>query len=143
MVNVLLEAQVDKILSEMDGKKHREELYQYFRFTQDVFYPINKWPQHMRERILQEHKSNSQRYHLWVFLVWNGLPPHLASQWTLSHHVSIDGKRLIQGDYDAKARRQVFEQLPKMFAEKRLGPRKMQVFDFNKNEPVSLGDMGY
>lgn len=145
MVNVLLEAQVDKILAEMDG--HREELYTYFRWQQDDFFPINKWPDWAREGIINKknaHRKGNLRYNLWVFFVVNGLHPVTAGHWVLCHHVSRDGKRLIQGNtYDKKAREQVFKYLPRQLAEKRLGSKDKPVFDMILGRPEPLGDLGY
>lgn len=142
MVNVFLEASVDKILAEMDGP--REALYTYFRWEQDVFYPINKWPAWARELMIgTPHRKGNERYNLWVFFVLNGLNPDIAGHWVLSNSVSRDGKRLIHGDYDRKAREQVFKQLPKQLREKHLGARDKEVFDMELGRPVPLGDMGY
>lgn len=130
-----------------EERDRRHGLYEWFRFVQDTFYPINKWPKHLRDRMLKRHKSNHDRYVLWVFLVWNGVRPADASLWVLSERVSNDGQRLVIGDYDNVARRQVFFQLPKMLEEKKLGPRNMKVFDFSagtgKGAAVPLGDLGY
>lgn len=83
-------------------------LWNYFNFYQDIFYPIERWPKYLAEMVLLDHKNNQNRYKLFLFLVYNGLAVWDAADFIMIRDVSEYGDIII-GEYDASARRQIFQ----------------------------------
>jgi len=59
----------------LDGRQAR--LWNYFN-KQDVFYPIRRWPSWVAGIQLSPKKRRNDRYRLFLFYVYNGLPSWLA-----------------------------------------------------------------
>lgn len=106
-----------------DELNRRLRLQLYFE-EQDAFFPYASWPGWVQRDILIKHKRTEQRYRVFLFLVYNGLPPHVALEWVAAQDIDIRGNvrmlrklanihstgNLIQGEYDASAVRH-FKQL--------------------------------
>lgn len=52
----------------------------------DVIDPIETWPKWAQENFHALHKSNNQRFNLWLFLWRNGVEPQLAQDIVFFHH---------------------------------------------------------
>lgn len=78
--------------------------------TQDEFYHYNLWPPWAKATILNAHKTNRDRYRLFLFLTWNGLYPPTAVEWIKAKDIDPKGL-LIYENYDKEAHRHFFQLL--------------------------------
>lgn len=113
-----------------------------FYKKQDEFFPFSAWPAHYRIMAL-EYKGNRDRFRLYQFLTFNGLPPAIASKWVLAgdvravrpnQHISHENL-VLDGRYDDNARRQVDRQMPKQVEDGTLFSDK-EVFDVAKGRVI-------
>jgi hypothetical protein len=51
----------------------------------DNFYHPGTWPNFMKNNLFNHHKKHKDRFKLWRFLYYNGMPPRLAAHFTLYH----------------------------------------------------------
>jgi len=52
----------------------------------DEFHPLHKWPAFpWRKFFFKPHKTNNERFRLWMFMFINGLPPDRCTYWVLYH----------------------------------------------------------
>ena len=124
-----------------------ERVIQYFLdIVDEWFFPYHEWPEWVREQIILEHKNNDQRYQLFVFFVANGLSPTKAAQWirvadAIRPHI-VNGRilrkgRLIFGDYDKAAMRQLEVQMPRQYREGTLIKQGKRIFDMILRRPTA------
>lgn len=78
-------------------------LWRYFNEVQDLFWAIRHWPNYIRDMAMKEHKSNRERYRLYIFFSANGLDPQSTMEWIwmkdYNHHTSTP----IHENYDRSA----------------------------------------
>lgn len=94
-----------------DEADRRLRLSLFFEY-QDAWFPYKDWPKWVQLTILLKHKKNNDRYRLFLFFTYNGLPPYVALEWITAADLAPSG-RLIQGDYDGEAIRH-FKQLTRL-----------------------------
>lgn len=57
------------------------------------FYPLHMWPTWAKIALFEPHKNRDQRRQLFLFLVHNGMAPHIAHQLVLIHD-TYDGEAI-------------------------------------------------
>lgn len=88
-----------------------QHLLWYYFNTQDIFFPIDKWPRWAQKQILKPHKSHKDFYELFGFLVLNGLHPEIAEEWISARSTTMDRSRLVFEEYDNAYRRSAAENI--------------------------------
>lgn len=87
--------------------------------NQDAWYPYRLWPKWVQNDILLQHKKNNQRYRLFLFFTYNGLPPHAAVDWITASDITPSGDLIPDASYDSEAVRH-FKQLLHLAESKKL-----------------------
>lgn len=52
----------------------------------DDFYPLDRWPVHLKTLLFRAHKNRRDRFTLWHFLFHNGLPPTRCTRYVMWHN---------------------------------------------------------
>lgn len=102
---------------------------------QEFFFPIKDWPSWAQQAILMEHKYNSERYQLFVFLTNNGLGPEMSGELILMK--DYRNNTIIFGDYDSVAYNQVMVQMPAQLANGTLWKGHRKNFDIATGKVTS------
>lgn len=97
-----------------------------------TWYAVNTWPAWAQRNITLPHKSDSQAYNLFVFLVANGLSPSIAGSWLVTSDVK-DGKP-VTGRYSIKELGDIDRLKTRWSAQTLVAPGK-RVFDLITGRP--------
>lgn len=60
------------------------------------FYPIWKWPPHIRVQWFTGVKGSLRRLLFWKFFWYNGLPPHLCTKWTFAAYSGTEHGQVLR-----------------------------------------------
>ncbi len=113
-----------------------QRLWYYLNKTQDVFWPISKWPEWVQHIALLEHKNDSQMYNLMFFYLANGLPAYVARHWTMAAEIKPPGV-LVFGPYSKKEEEDIRRVIIK-HNNGLLYTGKKKVFDMIEGRPVLM-----
>lgn len=124
-------------VSKVGWKPHQLRIWSYLNHRQDIFWPIETWPEWAQNSIVLAHKGDSQVFNLAVFLLVNGLDEATTFKWISARDVK--NGIFQEGDYTRKER-QDMERIRFRWSTGMLPLEGKRVFDMRGGYPMNAGD---